>query len=110
MLKSVKTLVVAPLAIMATATFLLVAGTSDASAARPCKSQAADMSTAEGFCEEQLKCSKKTPPQEIKCTGRTNRWMCKCVKPKGPSGGSTDAFFWMIPETTARLISLPTDG
>ena len=73
--------------ILAVAAFFLVAASQSSEAAKPCKSDASDRSTAEEFCAAKLKCSDKTPPEELKCTGQTGRWICRCVKPK-PSGGN----------------------
>lgn len=110
MLKRVRTTVVAILVTFAAATFLLVAGTSSALAAKPCKSQASALADAQSSCEAILGCSKKTPPQEISCRGRTNRWICKCVKPKGSTDGRFDAFLLMEPEVRSELMSLPVQG
>jgi len=103
MLKRVRVIFVATLTVLATTAFLLVAGTSGAYAGKPCKSQAASLEDAISSCEGILGCSKKSPPQEISCNGRTNRWICRCVKPKAPTDGRIDPFSWLEPRGDVGL-------
>lgn len=110
MLKRVNSIIVAALAIFATAAFLTIAGTSDALAAKPCKYEGSALADAIEACGGKLKCSEKTPPQEISCTGRTNRWMCKCVKPKGSPNSKYGIFARIGLETKVELMSRPIDN
>ena len=83
-------LIKAAIMILPVAAFVLMAGAYNVEAASVCKSQANanERATAEEFCEGKLKCSKKTPPQEISCRYQANRWTCRCKKKK--SGVSID--------------------
>ena len=103
MLKSVRTLVVPTFAILVTASFFVLAGTSSASAGKPCKSEVNSLADAETSCGKILNCAGKSPPQTIKCTGRTNRWICRCVKVKGGVDSHYneryDIFAWLEPVT-----------
>ena len=73
--------------VMAVAAFFLVATSQSPEAASRCKSDAYDKSTAVEFCAAKLKCSEKSPPQEMICKGKTQNWRCWCAKPK-PAGGN----------------------
>lgn len=83
-------LIKAALTILSVAAIFLMAGAYNVEAASVCRSQAnaTEQATAEKFCERKLKCSKKTPPQEISCVYQANRWTCRCKKKK--SGGSLE--------------------
>lgn len=111
MWKRVRTTVAATAAIIAAASILSIAATSSASAGRPCKSQAGptERATAEAFCEGKLKCSEKTPPQEINCTYKANRWICRCVKPKGSPNGKYNLLLRMELGVKVEMMSLPVD-
>ena len=65
-------------ALLTAASFILV-GIDGAEAARRCKSSAYEYQDAWDFCWEQLKCDEKEPPQDMKCTGKTRRWICWCI-------------------------------
>ena len=103
MLKSVRTLVVPTFAALVTASFFVLAGTPSASAGKPCKSEVNALADAEASCGKILNCAGKAPPQSVKCTGRTNRWICRCVKVKGGvdshydahDDGRYDVFAWL---------------
>jgi hypothetical protein len=66
-----------------------VAFASESADAR-CRSEAYDKADAEAFCERQLQCSAKTPPETMQCRGQVRRWICWCVAPTpapSPAGG-----------------------
>ncbi len=72
---------------MSAAVLLLAVAAYDAEAARPCRSYTPEQATALEFCEQELKCSEKSPPQEISCPQKPGRWICTCKKPKPATGG-----------------------
>lgn len=99
MLKSARTLVVTAFTALGLASIFVLAATSSASAGKPCKSEVNLLADAEASCGKILNCAGKSPPQTIKCTGRTNRWICRCVKSKGGVDSRYDVFAWLEPVT-----------